>query len=272
LWLARERYPEAVLYYSADSHYSLKKSARILRIKSCVIPSYENGEMNYDLLDQAIRLYPAKPVIINLNIGTTIKGAIDNLERIVAILHKYKIEEFHIHCDAALFGGFLPFLDPHPSIDFTQPIDSLAISGYKFIGSPFPCGIFLTRKDLIEYIKQDVEYINSLDTTVSGSRSGHAPMVLWHAITTRGYSGLKKEARTCVNNAQTFYAELAALPYPCFINPYSNIVVLKKPPAHLVEKWRLLSEGDWSHIVVMQHVTQEKFSLFLHELKQSECC
>jgi len=270
LWLARERFPQAPLYYSADGHYSLNKIARLLCMDSHVIPSQPHGEMDYVQFDQLLKQQSNQTAIINLNIGTTMKGAIDNLETVLTILRNNQIEDYHIHCDAALFGGFLPFLDNKPTLDFSLPIDSLAISGYKFIGSPFPCGIMLTRKNLTEFIKQNVEYICSLDTTLSGSRNGHAPMVLWHALNTRGHAGLQQEARTCVHNAQQFYQRLTDLPYPCFLNDYSNIIVLQKPAEHLVEKWRLISEGDWSHIIVMQHVTETKFNAFFDELKK-EC-
>ncbi|HDN26656.1 MAG TPA: histidine decarboxylase [Thioploca sp.] len=268
LWLARERYPQGMLYYSADSHYSINKIARILRMNKTVIPSLDNGEINYHLLEQAIQQRPSQAVIINLNVGTTMKGAIDNLELILSILEKYHIRDFHIHCDAALFGGFLPFLESVPAINFTQPISSMAISGYKFIGSPIPCGIILTRKNLSEHIKQAVEYISSWDTTITGSRNGHTPLILWFIITTKGYEGLQQEARMCVQNARIFYEQLTALSYPCFLNVHSNILVLKKPSDTLVEKWRLLTEGDWSHIVVMPHVTYEKFIQFLHDLTE----
>jgi histidine decarboxylase len=194
------------------------------------------------------------------------KGAIDNIENVLSILKKHQINDYHIHCDAALFGGYLPFLKDKPTLDFSLPIDSLTISGYKFIGAPFPCGIMLTRNKPMKSINQKVEYINSLDNTVSGSRSGHAPMVLWYAIEKRGKEGLAKEAETCIDNAKRFNEQLRSLHYPSFLNPYSNTIVLKKPANHLVEKWRLLSEGDWSHIVVMQHVTDEKFENFIREL------
>ena len=50
-----------------------------------------------------------KPVIMNVNVGTTVKGAVDNLDRILRILDSLKIprERFYIHCDGALFALML---------------------------------------------------------------------------------------------------------------------------------------------------------------------
>ena len=265
LWLARERFPQATLFYSADSHYSLNKIARLLRMDSRVVPTQPNGEMDYAEFDRLLERRDAVPVIISLNIGSTMKGAIDDLDGVTALLSKHRVSDFHIHCDAALFGGYLPFLDDGPRLGFEQSIDSLAISGYKFIGSPFPCGLMLTRKHLADFIRRNVEYICSPDTTLSGSRNGHAPLVLWHALATRD---LRAEAQGCIERAARFQRRLADLPYPCFRNEHSNIIMLKRPSPPLVERWRLVSEGDWSHVIVMQHVTDDLFEEFLTELKQ----
>jgi histidine decarboxylase len=101
--------------------------------------------LNYE--DFQNQLNPNYPAIINLNIGTTVKGATDNLDKILEVLSARKIEEFYIHCDGALGGMLAPYLSPD-SIDFQRPINSLAISGHKFIGCPFPCGIVVTHNHL----------------------------------------------------------------------------------------------------------------------------
>ena len=74
-----------------------------------------------------------KPAIINVNIGTTVKGAVDNLDRILRTLTSlgYKREEYYIHCDGALFAMMLPFLQWAPEVSFEKPIDSIAVSGHK---------------------------------------------------------------------------------------------------------------------------------------------
>ncbi len=268
LWLARERFPDAILYYSADSHYSVRKNARILGLKAVEIPSYPRGEINYEALDHAVQAQAPNPVIVNLNCGTTMKGAIDDLSRIESILEKYRIKDFHIHVDAALFGGYLPFIDDSLEINFNRPIASLAISGYKFIGSPVPCGFVLARHTLSKQLTQEAEYTQSPDTTVSGSRSGHAPLFLWHRIRSVGAEGLAQEAHDCLSLARWCCEQLETRGYPCFRNERSNIVVLRKPDLALVHRWRLLSQGEWSHVICMQHVTKEKLEKFLRELFQ----
>ncbi len=267
LFLGRERYPNGRLYFSAASHYSIPKIAHLLNIPHSIVPELESGEIDYEALAAEIALHAEQAVILNLNIGTTMKGAIDDIDRVLAVLQQQKIEQFYIHCDAALSGMMLPFLPDAPKISFQrQGIHSLAISGHKFLGSPFPCGIVLSRH---EANVKHIEYVKSLDTTIVGSRNGHTPLILWYTLQTKGYEGIEQEVHTCIANTHYLQQCLNALAYPCLVNPHSNTVLLKTPANHLVRKWDLAIEGDWSHIVVMQHVTREVIDQFLHDLKQS---
>jgi len=72
-----------------------------------------------------------------------------------------------------------------PELNFeTLPIDSIAISGHKFVGCPMPAGIFLTRKKYIQKILEnsDVSYVGTKDTTISGCRNGLSALLLWYQI------------------------------------------------------------------------------------------
>ena len=72
------------------------------------------------------------------------------------------------------------------SIDFTMPIDSIAISGHKFLGCPMPCGVMITRKSLMRNLMQPIEYLNSVDSTITGSRNGLSSLFIWNVINTKG--------------------------------------------------------------------------------------
>eukprot|EP01051_Picozoa_sp_SAG22_P004979 SAG22_NODE_283_length_13027_cov_25.568535_10_plen_165_part_00 len=131
-------------------------------------------------LEIALNKHKDRPAIINVNIGTTVKGAVDNLDRILRILKSLGIprERYHIHCDGALFAMMMPFVDWAPSIGFDKPIDSIAVSGHKMLGCPMPCGVALTRKEHVQKVEQKIEYLNSVDTTIMGSRNGQAALYM----------------------------------------------------------------------------------------------
>ena len=165
LLLARSKYPEGRIY-STDGHYSIKKNSTILNMPYTKIQSYSDGEIDYENL----RYYLSEdknPPIINLTIGTTFDGAIDSIDKTLAVLKETSHEEFYIHCDAALFGGFIPFLNAKHEIDFEKRINSISISAHKFFGIPFPSGIFLSKEKPHGSFVDCIEYIDSDDTTIS---------------------------------------------------------------------------------------------------------
>lgn len=50
-------------------------------------------------------------------------------------------------------------------------------------------------------MRSDVEYLNSRDATIMGSRNGHAPIYMWYTLTRKGYEGMRKDVERCLRNA-----------------------------------------------------------------------
>lgn len=46
-----------------------------------------------------------------------------------------------------------------------------------------------------------MEYLNSRDATIMGSRNGHAPLYLWYTLTKKGYEGMRRDVERCLKNA-----------------------------------------------------------------------
>lgn len=263
--IGRDLYKNAIFYYSEDSHYSVPKAAHLLKMPHIMIKSLANGEINYEHLQQTILKRKPQSVILNLNLGTTMKGAIDQIDRAVEILEKLNIP-FHIHCDAALNGMLLPFMEGAPKISFQDyPIGSIAISGHKFLGSPIPYGVVITRKGLEKNLEKEIEYVGVKDTTITGSRSGLAVLFLWYAISKRRKK-LTQEVSTCMKNARYLYKRLQIIGYNPMLNDFSITVVFDKPAKEICWKWQLATQDNFAHIVVMQHVSQEKIDLFVQDL------
>lgn len=67
-YLGRELFPEGTLYYSKDTHYSVAKIVKLLRIKSSLVESQPNGEMDYDDLIRKIqRDNEEHPIILQIS-------------------------------------------------------------------------------------------------------------------------------------------------------------------------------------------------------------
>ncbi len=267
--VGRENFPDGILYASEDSHYSVFKAARMYRMQLQKIKSLENGEIDYDDFKERLVKNADKPAIINANIGTTVKGAIDDIDKIINILYDcgYNQDRFFIHCDGALFGMMIPFIKKAPIFSFKKPIGSISISGHKFVGSPVPCGVVLTRKIFISKLESVIEYINSKDITIMGSRNGHAPIYFWYTLCKKGIDLIKLDVKNCLENAQYLFEQLKKNNINTMMNDLSSTVVFTKPTDdEFIKKWQLACQGDYAHVVVMPNITKEKLDIFIKEL------
>lgn len=257
LYLARERYPKGIVYFSQDTHYSVTKNLHFLNLRNIMIRSQPNGEMDYDDLRETLKVNRDAPPIIFANIGTTMTEAKDDLGVINEILDELAIPNRYIHSDAAMCGGFAPFLEPRPRFDFADGADSIAISGHKFIGSPMPCGIVLARKSHVNRIASAIAYIGNLDTTITGSRNGHTPVIMWHAVRALGEAGFRARAQAALQLAD--YAEQAfnQAGVAAWRNPDAITVVFPAVSDTLQRKWQLATARNISHVILMPHIKRD---------------
>ncbi|RBQ05235.1 histidine decarboxylase [Pedobacter miscanthi] len=267
LYLARELHPKAMVYYSEATHYSVQKNLHLLNMPNIVIRTQENGEIDYEDLENTIRMNRQIPVIIMANIGTTMTEARDDVAKIKNILKRMAIQHYYIHADAALSGTYSALVDPRPAFDFEDGADSIAISGHKFFGSPMPCGVVVAKKSNRDRIARSVAYIGSLDTTITGSRNGHSPLFLWHTIKRLGLAGLKDRAMHSLATASYTETKLKEMGIAAWRNPNAITVNFPTPSPAIFKKWQLAAEHGNSHIICMPNVTKTHIDLFVGDLK-----
>ncbi len=269
LYLARELYPKGVVYYSQDTHYSVSKNIRVLNMENVMIKSRRNGEMDYQDLHDMMSTWRSAPPIIFANMGTTMREGFDNINEIKKILKKLAIPEYYIHVDAALGGMTLPFIDGSPQFDFTTGVQSMSISGHKLIGSPIPCGIVLALKSNVGRVSRAVEYVGSLDSTISGSRNGFTPLVLWYAIKKYGFNGFKKVIRYCVRTADYATRKMNEAGIKAWKNDHAITVIFPRPKEEIVKKWKLAVQDDIAHIICMPQVDKATVDKIINDLKDN---
>ena len=266
--LAREKLGNAIIFTSRETHYSIFKAANYYNLDLNVIDSNVMGEIDYDILSEEIKKHKKDKIIINVNIGTTVKGAVDNIDKICKIIsdNDIKRENFYIHCDGALFAMIIPFIKDIPQLSFEYPIDSISVSGHKMLGCPMPCGIIVTRKENIKNLEKKIDYLNSLDTTIMGSRNGQTSLYLWYGLRKKGYDGIKKEVFDSINNANYLNSKMRENNILSFINNNSSTVVFEKPNnMDFIKKWQLACESDIAHVIVMPNITKDKIDIFVNE-------
>ena len=103
-----------------------------------------------------------------------------------------------------------------------------------------------------------VEYLNSTDTTIMGSRNGQASLAMWFVPSVetcsnvcsryalqqkRGVEGLRKDATKCFENARYLHGLFKEAKVATLLNNYSTTVVFEKPSDPIVKKWQLACTG-----------------------------
>jgi histidine decarboxylase len=269
LYLARELLPDGIVYFSQDSHYSVGKNLHFLNMRHIMIRSQPNGEIDYEDLRETLKIRRDAPPIIFANVGTTMKEARDDISVIRAILDDLAIENRYIHCDAALCGGYAAFLNPRPAWDFEDGADSIAISGHKFIGSPIPCGVVLARRAHVDRIGHSVAYIGSVDTTISGSRNGFTPLLLWYAIRSLGREGMQKRIDSSLAVATYAEEQFHDVGIDAWRNPQALTVVFPQPPLEVCERWQLASANGFSHLICMPHIQRRQVDEMIADIRRA---
>ena len=266
------------LVSSVESHYSVAKAGRMYQMPYERISSNHAGEIDYEELERTAREIVHERnsgICMVVNIGSTVKGAHDRLDLVTEALDNANVppERRYLHCDAALSGLILPVIDEASDyfFGFDLGADSIAVSGHKQLGTPIPCGVICAKH---EHMKRwasgtpaEADYVNEQDSTISGSRSGFAALVLWYVMQTKGLRGLEHEARYCLDTAAQLTSDmLAANPASeARRAPFSTTVVFKRPSAAIESKYQLATTGEIAHVVVTPSVTADVLAKFVKE-------
>lgn len=272
---------EISILASEDTHYSIPKAANLLMLDWLKVPvDFKTREIDTFQLENIIikaQKRGKKFFIVISNMGTTMFGSIDNSNDYIHLLEKYHLI-YKIHIDAA-YGGFIyPFSNKKLELNFENPkISSITIDAHKMLQAPYGTGIFLCRKGLIENVlTKEAEYIEGMDLTLCGSRSGSNAVAVWMILFTYGPFGWREKINVLQMRTQWLCDQLDELKVEYFRDPFMNIVTIQAQfiTKKLVKKFDLVPQkhtGDnsWYKIVIMDHVEVDHLSTFISDLKKS---
>jgi glutamate/tyrosine decarboxylase-like PLP-dependent enzyme len=270
---------EIAIIASEDTHYSIPKAANLLMLDWIKIPvSFEKREIDSVALDQEIQVAKQKGkkyFIAISNMGTTMFGSVDNPDVYTLALEKNKVA-YTLHIDGA-YGGFVyPFSNENSKINFSNPkISSITIDAHKMLQSPYGTGIFICRKGLIENVlTEEAEYVEGMDLTLCGSRSGANAVAVWMILFTYGPFGWFEKISVLQMRTQFLCNELDKLGIAYFREPCMNIVTIhaENIPEKVAQAFDLVpqqhsKENKWYKIVLMDHVEVDHLTTFINQLK-----
>jgi tyrosine decarboxylase/aspartate 1-decarboxylase len=275
---------EIVILASEDTHYSIPKAANVLQLDWLKIPvAFENREIDALALEAIIvtaKENGKKYFIVVSNMGTTMFGSVDNPEVYTTILEKHHLD-YKLHIDGA-YGGFVyPFSNEKSIINFSNPkISSITIDAHKMLQAPYGTGVFICRKGLIENVlTKEAQYVEGMDLTLCGSRSGANAVAVWMILFTYGPHKWFEKVSVLQMRTQYLCSELDTLGIRYFREPHMNIVTIHSEfiPKTIAEKYDLVpethnAENKWYKIVLMNHVEVQHLTIFIDELKETLLC
>jgi len=273
---------EIVLVASEDTHYFIAKGSNLLMLDWIKVPvTFDNRKINTAAFENQLleaQKQGKKYFIVFCNMGTTMFGSVDHPDDYISLLEKYHLN-FKIHVDAA-YGGFVyPFLTKDNLLSFKNPaISSITIDAHKMLQAPYGTGIFLCRKGLIENVlTKEAAYVEGMDLTLSGSRSGANAIAIWMILSTYGPNGWFEKVKVLQMRTDWLCKQLDELNVSYFREPDMNIVTIKAChiPAALAHEFDLVPQkhdsetNQWYKIVLMEHVEVEHLTQFLDKLKET---
>ncbi|WP_291118877.1 pyridoxal phosphate-dependent decarboxylase family protein [Flavobacterium sp. UBA6135] len=290
LWMYRNNFMkhfnaqpnEIAIIASEDTHYSIAKGANLLLIDWISIPvGFENRKIDKEALNTMLAdaiEKGKKYFIVVCNMGTTMFGSVDNPEDYCEILENYDAQ-FSIHIDAA-YGGFVyPFLaKDNTPLSFKNPkVSSITVDAHKMLQAPYGTGVFLCRKNLIENVlTQEAQYVEGMDLTLSGSRSGANAVAVWMILNTYGPNGWFEKIKILQMRTDWFCKQLDQMKITYFREVNMNIVTIKSEyiPAEIAAHFDLVpqkhnDQNQWYKVVLMEHVEVDHLNQLLEELKEN---
>lgn len=270
---------EIAILASEDTHYSIAKGSNLLLLDWLKIPlDFNTRTIQISELDKIVSDAKAsgkKYFIAVANMGTTMFGAVDNPDDYTSILEKHKLD-YKLHIDAA-YGGFVyPFSNEKSEINFSNPkISSITIDAHKMLQAPYGTGIFICRKGLIENVlTKEAEYVEGMDLTLCGSRSGANAIAVWMILFSYGAYGWFEKVNVLQMRTNWLCKQLDELKVNYFREPSMNIVTIKSTyiPKEFEEKYDLVPQkhdenNQWYKIVIMDHVEIDQLTIFINDLK-----
>lgn len=272
---------DVAIICSEDTHYSVYKAGNLLGLSVYTVPVDERTrEISAVQLDEVINGAVSKGAqyfIVIANMGTTMFGSVDDPDIYVAAFEKRDLH-FKLHVDGA-FGGFVyPFSKESSHINFSHPhVSSITLDAHKMLQAPYGTGIFLARKGLMEFVyTEQAQYVNGMDITLSGSRSGANAIAVWMILCTYGPHGWLEKINKLLYRTAWCCEQLNKLGVSHFRHPNMNIITLggQSIPAAITKKYGLVPDThdgtpNWYKIVVMDHVELVHLQDFVKDMQSA---
>ena len=270
------------------------------------------GSIDINALAKLVDFFSGKghPIMVIFNYGSTFKGAYDDVkateDALLPILKKNGMYErklylskdpavcvtrkgFWFHVDGALSSAYIPFIEmgykqglikdaPGPIFDFRlESVSSIVTGTSKWIGAPWPSGIYLTKTGL--QVRAPSER-SCLEPMFLGSRNAHVAILLWSHISSHSFDDEIKKVIKALSVANYAEKQLRALQKEIQTDLWisrtklSLAILFKRPNQKIFSKYLLSSKTlyfdgelrEYCHIYIMHHVEKDLIDQLIKDL------
>lgn len=269
---------EICILTSEDNHYSMDKAGNVFSLPVQKAGVSENGRfISEESVQAAVDTQKEKGVkafIVVANMMTTMFGSVDEPEFYSTVLEKNGIDYF-LHVDGAYGGFYFPFSQKEHHLDFRNSrVSSVTLDAHKMAQAPYGTGIFVIRKGLMKYANtKEASYVEGEDSTLIGSRSGANAVAVWMILSKYGPFGWMEKIFILQKRAAWMCEQLDELKVKYYRHPSSNIITIRSEfiSPEISKKYGLVPDNHhtpkWNKIVIMDHVTIERLSELVEELR-----
>src|SRR5690554_856069 len=269
---------EVAIICSEDSHYSFDKAANILAIPIVKIKvNPETREVTKAALIETLEAAKKdgiKHFVVICNMMTTMFGSVDDVDIFIDVLQENNTS-FKMHVDGAYGGFYYPFTKNKGRLTFeNEHITSFTLDAHKMAQAPYGTGIFLIRKDYIQYVNtSEASYVEGEDYTLIGSRSGANAIAVWMILMKNGPFGWQEKIFILQKRTDWMSEQLAEMNVDYYRHSKSNIITIKSNCIHkdIAAEFGLIPDNHqnpkWYKIVIMDHVTIEKLMPLVLRIK-----
>lgn len=234
LWIARQIHPDKAIAFSSEAHYTHRRMAEVLGLKTIELPSTPMGTLDIVALRETLQAGPSQIGTVIATLGTTALGALDSLDELMSLKQEF---DFRVHVDMA-YGGYYSLLkDSEPALFVYRAlahVDSVVIDPHKQGLQPYGCGcVIFSNPEIGKYYQHDSPYtyftsseLHLGEISLECSRAGAAAAALWltmqlFPLDTKMRAILQKNRQA----AQLLAQKIQESPhYQLYIHPMLDIV------------------------------------------------
>lgn len=270
--------PNAFVYFSTVTHYSVKKivrdsddltgrwhrdtTPRFSEISADRYGRMVPGELVRQVMmdrSQCRARGETHKIILLANLGTTFVGGRDDVLGLRRVLREIGAEIDYVHVDGALDLGFSP-----DSVCLGPP------SVIKRNGVPVVQGITLSHhKAFGIMVSGEVICYSPTDQRLAEAVSTIDPRIVFETwLFQRLYTpkDLLRTSRYCLENANRLRRQLEAGNVVTLFNSKCIITLIERLPPWITQEFHLAPEGDWVHFIAMPHISPAAVDHFVNTI------